>query len=359
VHRDGGQVALLNSAATLCWHVLQNGGQASDAALKLKEAFNIELTAAQRDAASFWRQMQPLLAAPKPTIAAQRKPANIRGEAGTTRLIALGHATFRIMCRSPAVCEAMEGLISPLTKETAAPDFVIDLAEEQGEFVLACDGTEIGRERTADRMLGLLISEITDRAYPDANWAAVMHAGAVAWENGCIVIPAPSGRGKSLLVAGLIHSGLSYLSDDSAPLDAVTGAVMPVPLALAVKESGRAALEGLYPQLASQKVRAFVGGPRRFLDLIGKSAVGGSPLRAFISPHYSQSAEAGIVPSSPIEMLSAMVEAGCWISPEPASGRKVFELLSSNPAFRVHYRHLDEGVLLVKQVIARLDAKKA
>jgi hypothetical protein len=251
--------------------------------------------------------------------------------------------------------DSVESLFAPLMSATSAqPTLTIDLTEEARELLLTASDGKPHREKNADRLLGLLISEITDHAYPNAKWAAVIHAGAVAWNTGAIVIAAPSGRGKSLLVAGLVDAGCSYFSDDSVPLDAVSGEIMPVPLALVVKESGVATLGARYPQLETTASKAFIGGPRRFLNLKAESARAGAPLCAFLLPSYSASAKPQIVSVDPLETLSALIEAGCWISPDEEAGRRFFELLSSRPTYRISYGSLDDGIALVGQVIAGL-----
>lgn len=69
-----------------------------------------------------------------------------------------------------------------------------------------------------------------------------LHAGAVGGgplgADGCILLPARPGSGKSTLTAALVQTGWSYLSDEVALLDAETMRVAPVPTALCVKRSG-------------------------------------------------------------------------------------------------------------------------
>lgn len=46
-----------------------------------------------------------------------------------------------------------------------------------------------------------------------------LHAAAVARDQRCLVISAPSGVGKSTLCWTLCHNGFSYMSDELAPID--------------------------------------------------------------------------------------------------------------------------------------------
>lgn len=67
-----------------------------------------------------------------------------------------------------------------------------------------------------------------------------VHAGAVSWNGGAIVIPGRSYSGKSTLVAALVRAGAGYLSDEYAIIDS-RGRVRPFarPLALRRASDGR------------------------------------------------------------------------------------------------------------------------
>lgn len=343
IDRNGGQVIVLNPSGAVCWEVFRGGGTERAAAQLLAKQFGISDAVAERDARAFWARLQPVAGSDVPDAT----------EEVTAHRVVFGAHRFDIECASSALDDAIEGLFRPLMREgdAAAAEFVFGIYEQGVDFILTCDGDELTRERSADKLLGVLISEMMDRAYPQAEWSSVVHAGAVGWSTGCVMIPAPSGRGKSTLVAGLVDSGFEFLSDDSAPIDALTGQVMPVPLALAVKESGRLALMSRYPGLAGQRVRAFAGGPRRFLNLSQKTAKSGRLLRVIVVPHYSPNETGAVTRLSPLAALSALTDAGCWISPDPKRGSRFFDLLKSTPAFLVRYASLDEGVNLVRQTI--------
>lgn len=52
-----------------------------------------------------------------------------------------------------------------------------------------------------------------------------VHAGVVSGPDGLIVIPGPSGLGKTTLVAALVRAGFGYVSDEALALDRDTGQV--------------------------------------------------------------------------------------------------------------------------------------
>lgn len=61
-----------------------------------------------------------------------------------------------------------------------------------------------------------------------------VHAGVVEWKGRCIVMPGPSGAGKTTLVAALVRAGAAYCSDEYAVLDS-HGVVHPYARPLAIK----------------------------------------------------------------------------------------------------------------------------
>ena len=64
---------------------------------------------------------------------------------------------------------------------------------------------------------------------------AVIHGGVVGYGGRAILLPAPTGAGKSTLVAELVHQGALYFSDEYALIDAA-GRVHPYPRALLLRD---------------------------------------------------------------------------------------------------------------------------
>ena len=62
-----------------------------------------------------------------------------------------------------------------------------------------------------------------------------LHSAAVAWEDGCFLLAAESGNGKSTTTWGLLHHGFDYLSDELSPIDLDSMMVHPYPHALCLK----------------------------------------------------------------------------------------------------------------------------
>ncbi len=68
-----------------------------------------------------------------------------------------------------------------------------------------------------------------------ATHVTAVHAGVVAWGERAVMLPAPSGAGKTTLVAALLERGARYYSDELALLDP-DGWVHPYPRRLMVRD---------------------------------------------------------------------------------------------------------------------------
>lgn len=105
------------------------------------------------------------------------------------------------------------------------------------------------------------------RSYLDPFY--LIHAGAVARGGVGWILYAPSGRGKSTLVAGLLSQGFQYLSDEIAVLDPHSRAILPFPKALSFEEEPRhlglppgPEIEGIAYQMGGKRWRSWQIDPR-------------------------------------------------------------------------------------------------
>jgi hypothetical protein len=83
------------------------------------------------------------------------------------------------------------------------------------------DGAPVEIARTPDihAAAALLMHDAEFQVALHAPLRLFVHAAAVAWEGGVIVIPGPSFSGKSALAAALVRAGAEYYSDEYAVLD--------------------------------------------------------------------------------------------------------------------------------------------
>lgn len=129
-------------------------------------------------------------------------------------------------------------------------------------------------------LIGTFYQTILEHLHPATRWCAMFHAGAVAREGRAIIVAAPSGFGKSTLIAYLVARGFEYLSDDLASLRAQDHAVAAFPLPISVKSGAAQALAPFYPSLDAGACKT------QFLIQDSSFRAPVRPAKAVIFPRY-------------------------------------------------------------------------
>lgn len=109
----------------------------------------------------------------------------------------------------------------------AAPSSGIALTRTGGDAAIFTD--------TAGDFLFALEKDITVELQKRRADLYFLHSAAVAWDDGCFLLAAESGNGKSTTTWGLLHHGFEYLSDELSPIDLGSMMVHPYPHALCLK----------------------------------------------------------------------------------------------------------------------------
>jgi hypothetical protein len=140
---------------------------------------------------------------------------------------------------------------------TASTDFALSSdTPYTGCHQLARDGVAIGMDEDWHALLPVLDRAINSAAVDAlASRYVLVHAGAVAYADYGVLLPASPGSGKTTLVAGLLAADFRYLSDEVAVCNPDDWHLLPFPKCLCVKSGGASALAPLYPQLTGQVPR--------------------------------------------------------------------------------------------------------
>ncbi len=188
----------------------------------------------------------------------------------------------------------LEPLMHDLRAEPSRSKRGIRLAVggEVGRWTL--NDREHGVERTI-KQAGDLVYHLTDRmVFHTANNAEgvhCIHAAAVSYRGGVLIVPAKSGAGKSTFTAWLVANGFDYITDELILLDdqfRVDGISRPIQ----IKSNG---LEAIKPLLVNQD---FAQG--NMANAIPISSLGGklfdpnsapSHLAAFVFPQFGRESE--------------------------------------------------------------------
>lgn len=360
-----GRLFRLNRAAALMWRGLRRGEPAAAIVDALARAQGAEAAVVRRDLAAFVAAAQGAgLLGPGAAQAAEggmdaRPPQTRPALDGTYRL---GEVVVRVTCHPAEVAAAFAPLAAPARVSDLGPAEVrIALFRAGGAFVLNCDGRVVERLDTASAARWAMVRQLVARARRRP-WLALLHAGALALPAGALLLCGDSGTGKSSLLAGLVHAGFRFMADDMVPLEAGSGLVWPVPLAISIKQGSWPALRALFPELAEAEVVRFGGRTMRYL-WPGARAVpvdsAGCPAAAVLFPQYVEGAPAALSRLDPVEALTRLGEGGSVL---PATDAGLTEFLAwwgRLPAYRLTYGQLDEAARAVRAWTTRLGPERS
>jgi hypothetical protein len=178
----------------------------------------------------------------------------------------------------PRTLQRIERYLLPWLPRTRsshdAPEIAIVLRRnpQADYFAMELNGAIIAANETMPYLFTLIQQAADDAMVRHLRRETAIHAGTVVYQGEAIVMPGPSGSGKSRLVQELLRLGAEYCSDEYAILDS-RGCVHPYARALMIREES----EEQHPMLAS--------------DLRAKVCDCPSPVSLFLFLRYDADAE--------------------------------------------------------------------
>jgi hypothetical protein len=171
------------------------------------------------------------------------------------------------------------------------------------------DGVPIGSARGLSFLGPIVKGAIWQAAVSAYDFFFYIHAGVVGTGTSCVLLPAAAGSGKSSLTMALVHRGFQYFSDEVALVEPGTFHVVPMPLAIAIKEAGWELMARYYPGLES--LPAHIRNDSKVLRYLPPpvNAVGQAPsaVRHIIFPHYQPGVQTKLVPLRRAEALGRLM----------------------------------------------------
>ncbi len=144
---------------------------------------------------------------------------------------------------SAAAAEALDRYVMPWLPRAAigeeAADRLVEVRRADSEgFDILVDGVVIGAAPSPLAAIPRVQRALDDAVVRCQTDVAVVHGGVVAHEGRAILLPGPTGAGKSTIVAELVRRGAPYFSDEYALIDA-DGLVHPYPRPLLLRDGSR------------------------------------------------------------------------------------------------------------------------
>jgi len=361
---------ILNPTARWIWEARARGTKTGEIASLISAQFDIPNDAVRKDveqALSLWsaKNLEPALSiqnSDQPTSEPHHKvPARSSITPDESLLCFEGHYRFaaagvivRIYTSDmvPLIEPLLAGLKVKVGGTTRNNQNVIEVLLYEDQYVVACNGTEVGRTSFAHHALGKIIQALIQTGYPESEWMAYVHGAAAAFEGRGIVLPGIGGSGKSTLVAALSHCGWQYWCDDTVPFQ-TNGKARAVPLNICLKEGSWRALRPYCQNLEGLATHHRYGRDVKYLPLNeGQTQPAYAlPVDFMVFPKYSREAPASLKRIPPAEALQRLIEAQTWVSPEPRHAAALIRWISTLAAYQITYDTLDQGVSFMNRIV--------
>ena len=246
-------------------------------------------------------------------------------------------------------------LLQHLEVENIDPQTRFEIrAISQDGGVLIQDGIERMRASHPGAFKDSVHKAILETLHTGVEWLALIHGGALAFNRIGIGFPAPTGSGKSTLIAYLAKNGFKYFSDDILPITAPAGVILPWPLPLSIKSGSWEILLPLYPDLSRSPVFFTKGDRARLLKpcptLWYQEPV---PLRYLVFPHFNPTAPNGLQTIPPLEVFEQLIRENTWLG-HPLDKRRIeafLDWLRGIPAFALTYKNLPEAARCLEELL--------
>jgi hypothetical protein len=350
-----GSVAVVDAAAGQALEALRRGEDERRVAATLARSRGSSDAAAAVELAEL-RQSWSRLAAP-------RRPA--RGVA-PSKMAGVGRPVLDIVCRvgptpvrlrvhPPHLARLIAAITAPcrlgFLKDAEAEAWpMLEVLRARGHYRLFLDSTCL--LTTDDLMIARseTLRRLVLASHPDRRWLAVLHAAAVAGPAGAALLCGTSGAGKSTLTGFLLASGLAFVTDDYAPLEAGSWRLWPVPLGLSVKEGSWPLLAAAFPDLATativrtrQRRQRYVRPPR--------IASAPAPVACLVFPLYQPGTGVDLVALRPGEALALCAQSGGWFESSPERLEELTRWLARTPAYALSYGDTGGAVAAVRRLV--------
>lgn len=343
---------VLNETAAAVWDSLEHHTTFGQLAADLAAAFGTPASVIRADLERMVDRFvaDGLIGDDRPLDASPARPERPGGPIAI-RVGALD-SVIDVMIEPGPVASVVAGVLEPLRTELEARAWIHAGPDATGMWRVRTSaggdqriGTEMG---TALRVIG----EVNHVAVAGASDHLVMHAGAVVRDGRAAVLPGSSNRGKSTLTTALVRSGMGYLTDEAAAIDAA-GSCRPFAKAIALDPGSFSLFPDLEPAPGGTDLDVQI---RRREWHIAPERIGrvadAAPVRAIVCPHWRAGATTRVAQLSPTEAMHSLLGDTFDFT---AGGQAVFDILSGLvsevPVYRLGYGSLDDAVRVVDDLL--------
>lgn len=263
-------------------------------------------------------------------------------------LIALHDQIIRVEC-SPELERDISLMFRDHIVGTGRAQRVVSISRDEADRYTVSDEIESPvKDLSRGDVLTFVMDAVVRALVWDLSSAVAIHAGAVAWKGQSILLPGPSGSGKSSMTAWLVEQGFEYLTDEVAVLADGNRAVVGLGRAMVIKP-GSAEHIATFDRF--RDADAAQGGSHRMLRPSGDgadTAAGPNVCRLLVFPQFVAGAEISLEPLTSGQAALRLVACNLNARNLPDGGFAALSSLARTvPAIELRYGDFAqlEGVL--------------
>lgn len=337
---DFGAIILTNSAGAIIAEGMRDDVPDTCVIDRLEDATGLPQDMARQlrfDLTASWEAAG--LFAPNPLAALDIPTVSI--DASPDLLVGMPARHVRIQCACPVLLKQLRALLAPLidSADGSSTGQIAIHRLENGDYLVLENGDPVWMPANLDEARFLTARSVARLLHGPDRIGVVLHGGAIAGQDGCLIFTAASGSGKTTLIASLVAAGYAYMADDQVPVDRSGAQALPCPTCLGLKP-GAVTLPHLAALVAQTRLPDPT--PRKdvtFLALPGLSLDSDPlPVRAVILPHYDPNGENRVEPLPFETALRAVLLSGAEVTRDAAMLPALAGLLRDRPVLRLHYR---------------------
>lgn len=343
---------VLNETAAAVWRSLDDPTTFGELADDLAIAFGASPSVVRRDLERTLDQFvaDGLVGAPEPAPSPRTRPDRPDG-AVAIRVRAI-ESVIDVIVEPGPVAGAVADILASLATDGPADAWIHAGPDIGGMWRVT---TSVGGDQRVGTAMGTVLriaGEVNNVGVVGARGHLVLHAGAVVRDGRAIVLPGSSNRGKSTLTMALLRSGLGYLTDEAAAIDA-SGYCLPFAKAIALDPGSFSLFPDLRPDGAGSELDAQIHRREWHIapDRVGPVAEA-APVEAIVCPHWRAGATTRVARVSATEALHSLLSDAFDFT---AGGQGVFDILtdlvSRVPVYRLGYGDLDDAVRVVTELL--------
>ena len=364
------QLHRLNHTATIIFSLMEEGHDPASAARELQKlcaldaatsADYVATAIAEWTANGILGAPAPLPEAPAATAAAgpSDAPPWQPFESAVECRYRILDSVFRVRFSTKELAEVVHAVLEHLaTDESAYDPVAVDIVQSAATILVYRDRTWFGGCHDLRELAPIVKALVWQSAVNNHDYFLDIHAGVVGDDRRCVLLPAAAGSGKSTLTAALVHAGFLYYSDEVALLEDRTLSVFPVPLALCVKSTGVAALQGRFPILRTLPAHLRGDGKLvHYMPIPSAQCPEGThprPACAIVFPRYSPGTATTMTRMGKASALQRLL-GECLVAPKGLDVTRVAALVDwicRTECFELTYSVTDDATARVSEAFA-------